>query len=123
MLGHLDYIDADNYFELGNTPMTKEQLEKRQQFIQMIADGYQIGYIRVAAMDFNVTHGGTQLQQTLYVNISITGVAFYLKLRMIDDTKTLNAILNYSSCTAAKQQANRWIKERVEMAKDLNSEK
>lgn len=123
MLGHLDYIEQDKYFELGNAALTKEQLEKRLQFIQMIADGYQIGYIRVSAMDFNVTHGGTQLQQTLFVNVSITGVAFYLKLRMIDDTKTLNAILNYSSCTAAKQQANRWIKERVELAKDLNSEK
>lgn len=121
MLGHLDYIDQDKYFELGNTPMSKDQLEKRQQFIDMIADGYQIGYIRVAAMDFNVTHGGTQLQQALFVNISITGVSFYLKLRMIDDTKTLNAILNYSSSTPAKQQANRWIKERVMIAKELNS--
>lgn len=123
MLGHLDYIEQDKYFELGNAPLPKVLHEKRGQFIQMMADGYQIGYIRVAAMDFNVTHGGTQLQQTLYVNISITGVCFYLKLRMIDDTKTLNAILNYSSCTAAKQQANRWVKERVMMAKDLISEK
>lgn len=121
MLGHLDYIDQDKYFELGNTPLSKDLHEKRLQFIQMMSDLYQIGYIRVAAMDFNVTHGGTQLQQILYVNISITGICFYLKLRMIDDTKTLNAILNYSSSTAAKQQANRWIKERVDMAKDLIS--
>lgn len=121
MLGHLDYIEHDKYFELGLVAQTKEQIEKRMQFIQMVVDGYQIGYIRVSAIDFNVTHGGTQLQQTLFVNISITGVAFYLKLRMIDDTKTLNAILNYSSSTAAKQRANRWIKERVEMAKDLIS--
>ena len=120
---HLDYIEHQKYFELGNTPLPKEQNEKRLQFMQMISDLYAIGYIRVAAMDFNVTHGGTQLQQILYVNISITGICFYLKLKMISDTGMINAILNYTTCAAAKRQVSDWIRERVDIAKDLISEK
>lgn len=121
-MDHLQYIQPHQYFEVTVAPADEALAAKRQEFIQMLEDLYQIGWLSVAAMDFKVADRGKKLYQIVYLNISITGKSFYVKATLQNETKVLNSMLRYSNASSAKAAVSRYFRKHIQALKEQHPE-
>lgn len=122
-MSDMNFIVADNYFAI-DVPSANEAVEaKRLEFIRMMQELYAIGYMSVVSMDFQVKDRGKKLYQIVYMHVSITGVAFQMKVTLLNNTNVLNAMLRYSHSQNAKHTVNDHIRTLINATKDQNSEK
>lgn len=119
-MNHMKFVHQDNYFQADGVPQTMELNAKRNVFRDMLTSGYQVGYVRVQSIDVQVTQRGKNVAHHLYLNITITGVAFNVKV-IVQDLTVVNAILNYSHSSVAKGHVTRFFRDMY--TKDEISEK
>lgn len=100
-MSHMKFVHADNYFQADGVPQTMELNAKRNVFRDMLTSGYVIGYVRIQSIDMKVSQRGKNVAHHLYLNISITGISFYVMV-IVHDLTILNAFLNYSNSSIAK---------------------
>lgn len=122
-MSDMNFIVADNYFTI-DVPSAIEAVEaKRLEFIRMMQELYAIGYMSVVSMDFQVKDRGKKLYQIVYMHVSITGVAFQIKVILLSNTNVLNAMLRYSHSQHAKHTVNDHIRTLINASKEEISEK
>lgn len=119
-MSHMKFVHAESYFQADGVPQTMELNAKRNVFRDMLTQGYVIGYVRVQSIDVKVTKRGKDVAHHLYLNITITGIAFHV-LIIAQDLLVVNAILNYSHSSVAKGHVTRFFRDMY--SKEENSEK
>lgn len=122
-MSHMKFLIADEHFSI-DIPNSNAAVEaKRLEFLHMMEERYAIGYMSVVSMDFQVKDRGKKLYTHVYLHASVTGVSFKLKVTLLNENTTLNAMLRYSHSGVAKQAVNKHIRDLIAETKDQNSEK
>lgn len=119
----LKFVVPEEFFAI-DMPNAIEAVEaKRLEFIHMMEELYAIGYMSVVSMDFQVKDRGKKLYAHVYLRMSITGVAFNVKVTLLNAENTLNAMLRYSHSSNAKYTVNDHIRQLIVASKEEISEK
>jgi len=122
-MSHLKFVMPQEHFTI-NVPSAIEAVEaKRLEFIKMMEELYAIGYMSVVTLDFQVKDRGKNLYAHVYLRMSITGVIFNVKVTLLNESNTLNAMLRYSHSSVAKQTVNKHIRDLITSTKQQISEK
>lgn len=119
-MSHMKFVHAEDYFLADGVPQTMKLNAERNVFRDMLSSGYVVGWVRVQSIDVVVSKRGKDVAHHLYLNITITGIAFRVKV-ILRDLLVLNAILNYSHSSVAKGHVTRFFRELY--SKEENSEK
>lgn len=122
-MSHLKYVVPSDHFSVDIPSSIAAVEAKRLEFIKMMDEMYEIGYMSVVTLDFQVKDRGKKLYATVYCHVSITGVSFKLKVTLLNAENTLNAMLRYSHSSNAKHTVNDHIRTLIVASKEQKSEK